>query len=144
MSNVADTSIEAYKYVLETGILEGELREVYRIVGEIGPCTSGEAFAVLYKERADKQFVLKQSRARFTELRERGAIEEIEKRPCKITGRRVKVYQVTGKPPGERVKKKSRKEIREEALEILRGMYKELSSEHQERAKELAELLYKL
>jgi hypothetical protein len=37
-----------------------------------------------------------------------------------------------------------RKEIREEALEILRGMYKELSSEHQERAKELAELLYKL
>ena len=94
---VRDTSIEAYNKIKENGLLSKRRWQVYDVVYNHGPMTSGEAFKILNNGSATKS--LTQSRARFTELREMGVFVELGERTCSVTGHAAILWDVTSKLP---------------------------------------------
>lgn len=94
------TSIEAFHQIRESGLLSRERFRVFATVFAMGECTSGEAFEAIEK-RKERKSPLSQSRARFTELRDLGVIEEAGVRPCKVTGRNCIVWALTDNLPGK-------------------------------------------
>lgn len=94
---VRETSIECYNELQKEGVIALMERKIYNIVYKHGPCTSGEAYKYLSKKMVINP--LSQSRARFTKLVEKGVFKELPKRPCKISGRKCLVYDVTGNLP---------------------------------------------
>lgn len=102
------TSIEAYRYILECGWIGESQRRIYQYLYENGAHTSGEVFFALHK--GNKQKALTQTRARFTELRDMGAIAEKGTRKCEVSGRRAILWDVTGRIP---VKKTSIQKLEE-------------------------------
>ena len=88
-----DTSIAAYNELRDSGQLTERRREIYELLYEHGPATSGEIFEIQVRESKVK--ALTQSRARFTELREHGVIQELGTAFCRITGREVILWDVT-------------------------------------------------
>jgi hypothetical protein len=99
---VRETSIEAYNRVKESGYVGRKQKEVYHVVFYYGPMTSAECYAKM-RELWPSQYlgitVLTQSRARFTELREMGLLQEVGKRKCKVTRNTVLVWDVTNRFP---------------------------------------------
>lgn len=93
------TSITVYDQIKAEGLLSKLETEVYGIVFQHGPCTSGEAFRH-QQDNGSRRNPLSQSRARFTELRDKGVFQEVgEPRPCKVSGRTCIVWDVTDKLP---------------------------------------------
>ena len=89
---VRETSIEAYRDLKVRGLLGPMQQEVYDAIKACGPCTSGEAFDYL-RANHESWNPLSQSRARCTELREKGWLVEEGKRTCHISGRRAIVWR---------------------------------------------------
>lgn len=102
---IRKTSIEVYHQIKEEGLLSKRRMEVFKAITECAPCTSAEAMATIIT----KSNVLSQSRARFTELRNMGVIKELGERKCKITGRKVIEWDVTGDLPVNSIKKIDKK-----------------------------------
>lgn len=125
-----ETSIEAYQKIKEAGLLSRERFRIYAAVVAFGPCTSGEAFKKL-EEATDHRSPLSQSRARFTELRDLGVIEEAGVRPCGVTGRNCIVWETTGRLPG-RVQRQPSK------LDEAQKRIRELEAENQQLRAEIA------
>jgi hypothetical protein len=98
-----ETSIETYNQIKAEGLLGKMQIEVLGAVVENWPCTSGEAFDRMRDHR--ERSPLSQTRARFTELRDNGVIEEVGERICKISGRNAIVWAPTGKLPCKPPKK---------------------------------------
>ena len=90
---VRETPIEVYHAIKDSGVLSKARIRVLEAVYLLQSCTSGEAYSIM---RSEFNGALPQSRARFTELREMGCIRENGTRSCKITGRRVIVWEPTG------------------------------------------------
>ena len=91
------TSIDTFVQIKNEGLLSKMRLKVYKAIFNKAPCTSAEAMEGIMTP----DNVLSQSRARFTELRDRGVIKEIGKRLCKITGRNVIVWDLTDMLPVE-------------------------------------------
>ena len=91
-----ETSIRAYRQIKEEGLLSKMRLKVFEAILHNAPCTSGEALSSMLKSDS----VLSQSRARFTELRDRGVIKEVGHRNCRITGRRA-IWDLTDELPRE-------------------------------------------
>lgn len=90
-----ETSREAYKYVVETGKVAKRHRQIYKALYHHGAMSAGETFEFLnrnYGLRFDSN-----THARFSELENMGYIREVGKRPCRITGRTVTIWDVTAK-----------------------------------------------
>lgn len=88
---IRDTSREAYEELIKSGKLKGQLADILRYVaGMCDPVTSAEAVHGTKYARN-----LNCTRARFTELRERGLIREMGQRKCKITGRNAITWAYT-------------------------------------------------
>jgi hypothetical protein len=113
------TSRDVYHQIKAEGLLSKMRMEVLAAIYLVAPCTSAEAFAVMIKGRNP----LSQSRARFTELREWGVIKEIGVRKCKITGRKVIEWDLTGDLPVKPVKDKKVIVISVEKAEQLLHKY---------------------
>lgn len=92
-----ETSIDVYRQIEAEGLLSKMNFEVYSTVFHHGPMTSGEAFYEMNRGRPMK--ALTQTRARFTDLRNAGALKELGTRSCKITGRTAIVWDVTARIP---------------------------------------------
>jgi len=99
------TSINAYNKIKTGGLLSRMRMTVLDAIYRSAPCTSGEAFASMMTSSNQ----LSQSRARFTELREWGVIEEVGERPCKISGHNAIVWDLTGELPVKPAKKLKQK-----------------------------------
>lgn len=116
-----DTSIETYHQIEAEGLLSAMRFRVYSTVFHMGPCTSGEAFSYLQRH-GFRDGPLTQSRARFTELRDLGVLQELGERPCSITGRTAILWDVTSKLPAGVLRKRPGKSTIRECLQQLREM----------------------
>ena len=132
------TSIDCYNQIKSEGLLSKMRFKVYEAILKKAPCTSGEAFATM----TTKENQISQSRARFTELRELGVIYEVRNRKCTITGMNVIEWDLTDKLPIN-VKKnnKTKKQRINDALNLLRLLYKNKNTSTDEDWKKVADLI---
>lgn len=112
------TSIMAWNKIKDSKMLSFQRWAVYDTVFWNGPMTSAEAFKIIDKEKPDFKIVLN-SRARFTECRDRGVLYEKGWRKCSVTGQTVIEWEVTTKLPIKPPKRKTRKMIKDEIHAIL-------------------------
>jgi hypothetical protein len=102
------TSVEAYQRIKDDGLLKGRHLELYEILFEQGPLTANQAFDVLAARRGGDFRYDSNTRARFTELRNMGVIDEVGTTKDPVTGFRVIQWDVTDRVParGERAERK--------------------------------------
>lgn len=91
------TSRDAYKYLVDSGLLVGKQRLLLDALIKSGPATSGEVLVALEKASGVAIRNVNAWRARFTELQGRGLIREVTQRRCKISGRICVVWAFTGR-----------------------------------------------
>lgn len=115
------TSMQAYAQIENEGLLSQRRLEVYQALFKCGPATSAEVFKHL--SDFNRRGIISQSRARFTELRELGVIDELGTRKCGVTGREAIVWGVNGKLPTERQKPPTKKEKKQEILKMLDDLH---------------------
>lgn len=89
-----ETSIEAYRFVMQCGFVGEKQREIYDVLYRYGPMTSAEVYSIILRNKPARAAIT-HTRARFSELRAMGAIEEDGEKICTITGRRVILWKVT-------------------------------------------------
>ena len=136
--NIRQTSINCFNEIKRNGLLSKKRLEVYVAILKKAPCTSGEAFAIM----TTKENQISQSRARFTELRELGVIYEKGLKKCTITGKNVIEWDLTDKLPVDfKNPNKSKKQKKNEALELLRELYKNKDNSKVEDWKIVADLI---
>jgi hypothetical protein len=134
-----ETSAEALRQIEEEGLLRKVSLAIYKGLYDHGPCTGGELARDMKREHAKLRLQTpdwltpRAVRARLGELRDRGAVRELEPRECGVTGRRVIVWDVSGKIPGPKPKKRlSKKDKRIQELEEenarLRARIRELDA----------------
>lgn len=105
------TSIDAFRQIQESGVLGKYQFMIYNALFEAGPLTSMEVTVQCGRSGNDVRSIS----PRMAELRDMGLIIEVGKKQCSITGRTVLAWDVTSKiPNGERIKKKTSKQIIEE------------------------------
>ena len=92
------TSIEVYNKIKSGNYLSKCRFEIYECLFHNQPMTSGEVFSLISKNKKSNS-PLSQSRARFTELRDMGAIMEVGVKKCSITNNTVILWDVTNKIP---------------------------------------------
>jgi hypothetical protein len=83
------TSREAFHHLVETGKLGAKQQQVYHALEATGPATANEVFEHIRCTSAKDFRYDSNTRARFTELRNKGLIIEQGLKRCTITGRRV-------------------------------------------------------
>lgn len=106
---VRRTSIETYHQIKAEGLLGRWHWIVYNTVYKYGPMTSAEAFRKIHHLMGERSIT--QSRARFTELRDKGLLRETGTRICTVTGRNVIEWETTNNLPRKRVNKPKIKKV---------------------------------
>lgn len=117
------TSSEAWQRMRDTGLLRGQLVDILEHVIDHGPGTAAE---ILKGTKYSKNLNL--SRARFTELLDRGLIREIDSRVCTISGRSALVFEATGRDKPLQVAKRS-KGTKAEWRDLAERMQKYIAGE---------------
>jgi hypothetical protein len=117
-----ETSRKAYQELLASGKLKGQLADLLEDLVDMGP---GGATIAETVDGTKYAVNLNLTRARFTDLMQRGLIREISTRRCKITGKQALVWEYTGrtKPLGD-----TRKHVKTDAKRwkaIARSLYAE-------------------
>lgn len=116
---VRQTSIAVYRQIEANGLLSLRRWEVYKWLYHNGPATGREA--IRGARTADHGPVISQTRARLTELRDMGVIEEIGTTIDKVTGHEVILWDVTNQLPRKlpsRKAGKTRKQLEAENREL--------------------------
>lgn len=116
---VRETSEEAFRYLIESGILSEQRARTYTALYRRGPGTSAEIIMTMLA--GVKVRTLTQNRARFTELRDMGLARELGTVTCQVTGRRAILWDVTGRVeplPLARRTKPTRSQLLEEVAQI--------------------------
>lgn len=117
---VRDTSLQAYTDIIESGRIGDIQKMVYEGVYKFGPCTSSE----LYQHMSVGQNVQHSNiRARLGELRDMGAVCELNKRKCAVTDKTVLTWDVTMEMPDPSKRKLSKKDKISKLLDELRDFY---------------------
>jgi len=96
--NIRDTSVDAYKKVVNSGLLSIKLVQAFTIIYRFGPMTSRKAnqrFVEIYKTEDN----LNQFRALLTHLQNMDVIHTIGKVECPISEMTVYQFDVTGRLP---------------------------------------------
>jgi len=96
--NVRSTSIDAYKKVVDSGLLSKKLIQAFTIIYRFGPITSREANA-FYVSAYKAENNLNQFRALLTHLQNMDVIQTIEKVQCPISKMTVYNFDITGRLP---------------------------------------------
>lgn len=112
------TSIEAYRQIESEGLLKKLKLEVYKIIFENGPITGSELFTIAKKNHGDTS-LRDIYQPRLGELRSLGVVQEVGKKFCSISGRKVLLWDVTKKVP-----KKEKKTLTMEIAELDRQIKK--------------------
>ena len=135
---IRQTSIDCYNKIKSEGLLSKMRLKVYEAILRKAPCTSGEAFATI----TTKENQISQSRARFTELRELGVIYEVRNRKCTITSMNVIEWDLTDRLPlNVKNTNKTKKQRINDALNLLRILYKNKDISTNEDWKKVADLI---
>ena len=135
---IRQTSIDCYNKIKSEGLLSKMRLKVYEAILRKAPCTSGEAFATM----TTKENQISQSRARFTELRELGVIYEVRNRKCTITSMNVIEWDLTDRlPVNVKNTNKTKKQRINDALNLLRVLYKNKNTSTNEDWQKVADLI---
>lgn len=119
---VRDTSIEAYKDLIDRAVLGKKQAEVFealiRANNQVGNVTAAELFDLKF---SGKNLVLSNIRSRLAELRDAGAIEERAKRICQVSGKRAITWHFTGSKPQKvnRISKAERMRLVKEYMTVM-------------------------
>ena len=111
MKDIRETSIEAYKEVLENGKINKVQKRVLELLIKEGPSTANELDEILLAQGIKYP----KASARLGELRDMGTVDEMDKRTCSISGKTVLVWKYNGRQPTKRVRSKSDKTLAKEA-----------------------------
>lgn len=134
---VRQTSIEVYRKITENGLLSKLLLEVYSFLYHHGPCTAVELF---YKMGWHNTSSNHNIASKLGTLRDRGAVVELGKRPCNITGNTVIVWDCSDKVPSPPTKEETNKEKVKRLSHLLNWIvkkYPELREEIVQKSNEL-------
>ena len=96
--NIRDTSVEAYKKVIESGFLSAQLIKAFDIVFRYGPLTSRQANTYFLLAHGGEDN-LNQFRALLTHLQDMGVVATVDKVKCQDTNQTVYQFDVTGLLP---------------------------------------------
>lgn len=96
MTRIRQTSIEAYNYIKDSGMLSKLRWMVYDYVYKNGPLTQREVINALSDSRKETSGRIT---SRFSELRRMEAFQEVGTTECKFTGRKVLLWDVTDRVP---------------------------------------------
>jgi hypothetical protein len=113
---VRRTSLETYRAIQADNLLNEQRWMVYRLLYEHGPATSTELSQLLAEGAREAPH------RRLPELRDCGAAYEVVERPCKVTGRKCIVWDVTADLPDESKLKKPKRP----KAEVLAAAHTEL------------------
>ncbi len=100
-----ETSLRAYHYLVDEGILPIRRREVYEALFHHGPGTSAEMFSKIGEFKSNHTPITS-SRSRFTELRDMGLFKEVGTRKCTVTGREAIVWDVTSQEEPDTIRRR--------------------------------------
>lgn len=124
---VRETSLEAYRDIIQSGLISEKRLDVFKAVIVYGPGTSAE---IIQAANIDGNSIVSQARARLNELREMGVIEEAGERKCKQTNRKAIVWRVTGNYPTKYEIPETKKERKEKALNMILTLSKRMPKSH--------------
>lgn len=105
---VRETSVEAYRAIVDNGMLSRRRLQVYEILYQNGPL-AGAQVAYLFAQRHGKTSRSETVRNRITELRDLGVVKEVGWTVDPNTKMRVIQWDVTSKLPGAEKKKPSKR-----------------------------------
>lgn len=116
MTHVRRTSIEAYRQVMESGLLGKRQKQAYDVLFKHGPLTGNELSKLMGMPGQWK---------RCSELKKRDLAVEVGERDCTVTGRNCIIWDVTDNPPrkaDDETRESSRQKIArlEEQVEELK------------------------
>ena len=94
-----DTSLKAYEYITNTGLVSKRRAQVYAALHVHGPCTGSELRAATGVVGVWK---------RLSELERQGVVDVTGKRACQVTGRNALVWKTNRSTP-HRLPPKQRK-----------------------------------
>lgn len=94
---VRQTSIDSYNIIKENGLLDGLLFTVYEAIYFGGPMTQMETCRAINSPKTQDRSLM----PRFAQLKNMGAINEVGKKICSITGREVLLWDVTKNIPSK-------------------------------------------
>jgi hypothetical protein len=109
-----DTSIMAYNQIRESGLLTKLRWQVYECLFQHGPLGQNELLIELGTPHFKKDSI----KPRFAELEKFGVIREVGKRPCRITGREVIIWDVTSNLPQKNLKP-TKKQKKKNILDLM-------------------------
>ena len=113
-----ETSLKAYQQLIDSGQLKGNQAKIAQAVIKLPDHTSGEICAALEIENVNAW------RARFTELQERGLIQESGQRKCKVTGRTCVTWRYTDRTKPLKIKKRlTSTQLRDIAIDAIDLLY---------------------
>jgi hypothetical protein len=97
-----NTSIEAYKHIVTSGILGVRRTQVYEVVYHDGPIGSREVWESIKKTQSG--IPQHSINPRFKELLKMGIVERVGEHQCPFTKRKVTSWDVTSLLPTEKYK----------------------------------------
>lgn len=134
---IRQTSIDCYNEIKNSNLLAKRRFETFDAIFKSAPCTRQEAL-----EHTNPFNALSLSAARFTELRRLGVIYEVRVRECKVTGRNVIEWDLTDRlPVTVKNTNKTKKQKVNDALNLLRLLYKNKDTSNDEDWKKVADLI---
>jgi hypothetical protein len=120
MNTVRETSLEAYYYIRDNGLLSKVRFKVYEYLFHHGPAAAKEVDMALNNGR---DYTAGTYVSRLSELRDAGVVKEVGFKTCKHTGRRLIVWDVTSlRDPIKPQKKTSKTQQLEAEIERLQDI----------------------
>lgn len=119
------TSLEAYTYIKDTGVLSSRRFQIYEILFTHGPLTSNEIF-----QRLDGTSEINNPNvhSRLNELREYGCVYEVGTKICTVTEMTVILWDVTDKLPKKLSKREQLEKSKSNLIERLDKVTAELQA----------------
>jgi len=129
MSDVRETSIQAYYEIAASGLLAKRRFEAYQYLFDLGGTASAGEIDRFYVDKLAPGSYYKGLAKRLSELRDWGVIDEVGLRHDPVTNHEVLLWSINGKLPKKpEVRRKSSGILRQEYLDAL---VKQLTHFHQ-------------
>ncbi len=93
---IRQTSIEAFNQLKASGAITGRRLQVFEVLAKLGPMTAGELKEKMTEIIDTRAIDVASAHKRLTELRDSGLAQELGSRKCKVTGKMVIEWDVTG------------------------------------------------
>ena len=131
------TSIDCYNAIKAEGLLSKRRFETYEAMVKIAPCTASEVQKSINYFNGGRDCM-----KRISELNKLGVIYDKRTRTCNVTGRNVVEWDLTDRLPVNVKRSTNTKKHRiNEALNLLRQLYKNKDSSTNEEWKAVADLI---